>query len=546
MNAPRRRETTGRWPLLLASMAVIVIGLLFLRVRGDLKIWGDLFHVWSLILGLGVSLLAGYLAWDWETVVRAVKSGGTLRTAGALVQILMVLAIIVSVNYFASRNYKKWDLTEERINMLAPQSEEVARSLGQDVTILGFFKSGQPARDTFKELAGLYAEASPRITVRLIDPDADPVTTRDYNVGMAGTVILESGEKRQSLPAADEQELTRGLIRITRQVEKTVCFTTGHGERGLDDPEGEGLTTIRSELAGQGLKVIGVNILSEGGVRPECSLLVIAGPTRALSPDEIPLIRDFVDGRGGALMVLVDPQTPDQSGLLKYFNVRPRNDVVVDANPLNQMTGQNFLAPVAAAYGRHEIIDKMKNVQTIFPLARSLERIEGVEATDPAATSTSIVFTSEDSWGETDLAKGTRPRPDQGKDALGPVVLMEAGIRLVKRPGTDGGGDDGDEAGEDSGEGKTRSVRFVVAGDSDFITNQWVSYYGNKDLFLNAVSWVTGDTELISIRPRKRGEKPINLPSESFTRFISWVPSLLFPLLLVLMGVFIQLRRRRL
>ena len=45
--------------------------------------------------------------------------------------------------------------------------------------------------------------------------------------------------------------------------------------------------------------------------------------------------------------------------------------------------------------------------------------------------------------------------------------------------------------------------RLVVVGDSDWANNRYLGNFYNEDLFLNIVSWLAGEEELISIRPRR-------------------------------------------
>jgi ABC-type uncharacterized transport system involved in gliding motility auxiliary subunit len=72
------------------------------------------------------------------------------------------------------------------------------------------------------------------------------------------------------------------------------------------------------------------------------------------------------------------------------------------------------------------------------------------------------------------------------------------------------------------------SGRFVVVGDSDFITNELASApVLNADLFLNMVNWVAEDEDLISIRPREAEDRRIFLSSQQMTNV------LLFSLLVV-------------
>ena len=70
--------------------------------------------------------------------------------------------------------------------------------------------------------------------------------------------------------------------------------------------------------------------------------------------------------------------------------------------------------------------------------------------------------------------------------------------------------------------------RFVVVGDSEFITNELASApVLNADLFLNMVNWVAQDEGLIGIRPREPEDRRILLSSQQMTNV------LIFSLLIV-------------
>ena len=51
---------------------------------------------------------------------------------------------------------------------------------------------------------------------------------------------------------------------------------------------------------------------------------------------------------------------------------------------------------------------------------------------------------------------------------------------------------------------RSDQARLVVAGDRDFATNKFRNMVGNEDLFLNCLSWLSEQTERITIRPRLR------------------------------------------
>ena len=53
-------------------------------------------------------------------------------------------------------------------------------------------------------------------------------------------------------------------------------------------------------------------------------------------------------------------------------------------------------------------------------------------------------------------------------------------------------------------------TRIAVFGDSDFASNAVGNSVGNADLFLNTISWLTAQENLISIRPREPGDSRLS------------------------------------
>ena len=68
--------------------------------------------------------------------------GGTgrriLQGANLVVYTLVALAIVVIVNYYASRYTRHWDLTPNKNYSLSTQTQKVVKNLNRDVTIYVF------------------------------------------------------------------------------------------------------------------------------------------------------------------------------------------------------------------------------------------------------------------------------------------------------------------------------------------------------------------------------------------------------------------------
>jgi ABC-type uncharacterized transport system involved in gliding motility auxiliary subunit len=231
--------------------------------------------------------------------------------------------------------------------------------------------------------------------------------------------------------------------------------------------------------------------------------------------------------RGGGLLVALDPNT--QSGLepvLATWGVEVGNDIVVDRllAAFNRAT-----TPFSAEYGQHPITEKLPE-KTLFHLVRS---VRPNEAGKPSFTE--LVRTGRDSWADRDMKRFL----DEGvvelgdADLVGPVSIAVAGTPVGVAPATAKEGE------------KAASPRLVVFGDSDFLTNGMLDAGSNRDLFVNAVNWLLGDVQAISIRPNQsRASRLSDLTGEEFLR-IRFLSLFLLPEGIAIAGVWAWWSRRR-
>ncbi len=82
-------------------------------------------------------------------------------------------------------------------------------------------------------------------------------------------------------------------------------------------------------------------------------------------------------------------------------------------------------------------------------------------------------------------------------------------------------------------------------GDSDFASNSYFKSAGNGDLFLNVVSWLARDPELISIRPKEAKAGSLLLtPVQG--QILFFLPVVALPMALMVIGVTVWRRRKQL
>ena len=82
-----------------------------------------------------------------------------------------------------------------------------------------------------------------------------------------------------------------------------------------------------------------------------------------------------------------------------------------------------------------------------------------------------------------------------------------------------------------------------MIGDSDFPSNQFIGFQGNKDLYLNMVNWLAQQENLIAIRAKDPADRRIDLLPEQETG-IRYLALLAIPALLFANGVRVWWKRR--
>ncbi len=506
--------------------------------------------VWTLTAKIltiaGAALFLAGAALNYRQMMESMRKRSTLLGAQSLLSVVIILGILGLVNFLGQRYPKRWDLTPQGEFSLASQTVNILKGLKTPISVKAFFEGGEyrPLRDLLVEYRGI----SPQISYEFIDPNKKPQIAKQYNVRVYGnfsnpftgssakygTVILETGKKVEKIEKQQEpireEDLTNALIKVTREGTKTAYFLDGHEEKSLDGQDENGYSQAKAQMEKENFVVKTLNLVRENAVPQDCSLLIVPGPQKALFPQEVELIKKYLDG-GGSLLLAVDPDpAPGFEDMLKDRGVEVGRNVVVDVSGVGRLFGAGPEIPLVTTYPAHRITDKFR-AMTFFPLARS------VAPTASAPTGYKVeklLESNPQSWAETGDLRG-QVQFDQGKDLQGPVSM---GVAVTK---------DVSATLDAAGKEKTaaRQSRMVVVGDSDFATNRFFRQQGNGNLFLNMCNWLAADEDMISIRPKDPLDKRVVLTSrQQKTLFYSSV--VLMPVLVLLAGVVVWLRRKRL
>jgi ABC-type uncharacterized transport system involved in gliding motility auxiliary subunit len=330
------------------------------------------------------------------------------------------------------------------------------------------------------------------------------------------------GDRREAISILTEKEITGGLVRLMNAESVGIYFLTGHGERSPVGTDNTSLSKVAQALEAKGYLVSQLNLLADRKIPEDAKVIVVAGPTRSLSPDEISLLDQFLQ-TNGSLIVMEEPlpvtQIGDQPDLLAdYLNqtwgIDSGKDIIVD-----QTSNQPFVA-FTGSYANHAVTQKMQGLGSYFPTARSI-RIAGER---PGFTQTELAFTSELAWAETDLAAVT------GQGEIGPSEG-----ELVGRVPTS-------VVVENA---SSNQNRLVVFGDVDFASDAHFDSYGNSDLIVNTIDWAAEQENLINLTPKTPIQRVL-LPPQRYTMGLLLFGSVfMLPGLVLAAGITVWLRRRK-
>ncbi len=460
---------------------------------------------------------------------RALKYG-----SNTLLAVLIFLAILAVVNFLSNKYRHRFDLTEGGLQSLSNETVSLLKGLKKDVRVVAFYR--QSERGRIEQLLKDYAYHTGRVSYEVVDPDKNPARARRYNIRQYRTTVLECGDREERVIADDEKSLTNALVKVTRDRQKAVYFLTGHGENDLSGRDREGMGVAGDRIRDLNYILRDSLLLARDRSVPEdCSVLVVAGPKKALFPAEADSVRAYLE-RGGKALIMLDPDVESGlEGVLGGYQVKVGDDFVLDNSGIGGLFGLDASMPVAVSYADHEVTGKLKGIMTTFMLARSVSAMTGVSAMDAQATE--VVKTSDASWAESDLSpirgagRGDRQVSLDPADRKGPISLA---VAVTAKPKT--------FAASASDPGRTRT-RLVAFGDSDFATNQFFKFQGNGDLFLNALNWLLEEEDLIAIRPKDPGFNPIYLTKQQGD-LISYLTMAVIPGLVFAAGIAVWWRRR--
>ncbi len=529
----------------IAIVLFVIVALVFLLEESLAVPFQIMFHV-------AAFMTLYYILANILNVLRSLRRRSVRESISLVILIPVVFGVFAFIYLIADGHKVRFDLTASKKFSLSPQTINILDNLKEKITVLAFYKDAQPGREFLKAGLEQYKYHSERIEYEFIDPDRYPQRAKQYGIENYGEVIVMSDKRREKLKdVATEEELTNAILKVTTQEKKVLYFVKGHGEPQLDDMERGGYGLLAQHLIMENYEVKEISLMRTPEVPADASCLIMAAPKTDLFDNEIWLLNKYVLEYGGSLLILADIEVPSTlRELLASWGVTLGKDMIIDK--MSQLFGASYEMAIVGKYEPHEITENF-NVASFFPACSSLTLAD--EMPDEF-TGQYLAWSGAGSWAETNLEmleKEDKSVLDED-DKKGPIPLGVVLTKEITKPepaASDKGNEDSeagdnqtDEAPAQDKKADKRTAKVVVFGDSDFASNAHLRLSGNKDLFLNTLAWLCGDTTLISIRPKQVDATPLYL-TKGQSRMLFFIPVVFFPAFFIMVGVSIFIRRRR-
>ncbi len=483
-------------------------------------------------------------------------------TLSGIVGIILAIALTVMVNWLASRHYVSADWTTSKIYSISDKTQNILGGLEEEIRVIVFMTPASPLYDQVSELLNRYSSTSEKIDVEYIDPDKEPLKTRQlaeqFGISVADTVVFSYADRTKYVTSDQmaefdyagmqygqaptmrafkgEEQFTAAILSLVAPDVPKIYFVAGHGEASVESSGGatdRSLAVLAEALKRENIETADTMLL--GAELPEdVDVLAIIGPTRAFTEAEIETLDAYLDG-GGRLLValdpLIEPAGTMRSTRLEDFlagrGVGVNEDLVVD--PSRRLPFYDLSAVYLTDFPAHPVTQGLEGIAVLFTVARSL-------SADAEAGADVIVETSTEGWGETNLGQllAGEPVDQDDADTGSPAVV---GVVVEGTPEATEGPDADPSASPDTG------YRLVVYGDSDFMADYEISNAGNLTLAMNSFNWLAEREEALGIAARNVEQVNLFLSQEQM-RNILLLTLVVMPGAAILMGILVWRRRR--
>ena len=336
-----------------------------------------------------------------------------------------------------------------------------------------------------------------------------------------------------------EARLIQSIIKLRQEkVGKKVYFCTGHGEASPEDSSSKtGFSSFKQLIEDKGLDVQSLDLSSLENIPFDAEILIICGPKGIFHEKEVNMIRQFLNYRGGKVLVLLDPVEDTFASdspafglrnLFKEWGLRCHDMLIHDENRENyDLFSNSYFVRTFPKSFEHKLTQNIISNSFVIQ-AGKCRPIEKTHHNEKFQTN-ELLYTSSTSYAISNWSNRATPiKRNPLLDLNGPVPIFAISeLSLLGSQTTN----------------INSNAKLAALGSSEIFNNAKLSSStGNQALASNIIYWLTDQEELLDIIPRTVNSYSISLSNQDFTK-LTYSLSLI-PISVLLMGLFMSWLRK--
>jgi len=429
------------------------------------------------------------------------------RAGQAWIATGLLLCALVAINYSVVRRDISRDWSYLKTTEPGEATVNIARNSKQPVTIAIFYPRDNEVLPWVEQYATkLTQAAADKVTLRVIDKDADPLAASHFKTSRNGVVVLESGARQERMDLGPTLTAARPLLKkldsefqrllmILTSKPKNAYVMRGHGE--LSPNSGEKSSPLESSKLLEGflrdqnwnIKTFGVAEGSASRVPDDATAVIVLGPRNPVIKEEVAALREFT-ARGGALLLALDPGKPQEQleAWLESTGVRYEGRPV--ANERNHVSATR--SPVDTWF---LFTTSFANHDSIKTLSRNDDKV-AVLAFEAGSFTTGIDAGSSSDWHVSETVRSLADsfvdlnrnyKFDEKTEKRGATPL---GLAMTLNSTASATPNAGATSGITSG---TTESRVVLFGDSAAFSDALIRNPGNLTFVADSMNWLAGE-----------------------------------------------------
>lgn len=465
--------------------------------------------------------------------------GGSYSTVLTAIVIIIILVVNIIVGVLPA-TITKLDYSESKLFTLSEQTTNLLGNLDEDVTVYFVAQSGREDESITELLDKYKAKSSGKIKIVRKDPAVNPNFTAEYTDESLpdNSLVLETNKRSRVVPYSDiyvtsyaqsstsptgytettsfqgEDALTSAIDYVTTDNLPKMYIVTGHGESSLD-------SSFQSAVLRENIELVQIALASVKSIPDDADCLYIQSPTSDINQDEANVLKEYI-ARGGNIFyvsIVNKGTTPNLDSILEEYGISIDKGYVCEGNSDYILQKQPYC--ISPMYGEHEIVAPLAAAGQTMAVYLG-QNINVLENRKDTLKSTTLLKTTSTGYLK---AEDSESAQKADGDKTGVMTLAIAV--------------------EDSVDKDTTSKLIVIT--TPMLTDSSMNTYtsgANYDFILNAVGYVCEHESMISIRGKNITSSSLIVSSGQMTFWI-FILMILIPLVLIITGFIIWIRRRR-